>query len=301
MFFNTINIGEGMERFGEVLYDEDLKKYNTYKIGGKSKYIIKPNDIDSLIGLLKYLDEEKIKYKILGKGSNVILPDEDFDGAIILLEKLNNIIIKNNTVEVEAGCSLNYFINKVVNSNLKGLENFYGIPGTVGGAIFQNAGCYGSTICDNVLNVTYLEDGKIKELKKEDCLFDYRSSIFKRERNKIILKCKFVLTPGNPSEMKKTMRDNTDKRVNSQPLEYPNAGSVFRNPIGYYAGRVIEECELKNFHINDAYVSEKHANFIINKVNAKSSDIKELIGYIQDIVYKKEKIELELEQEIVEY
>ena len=115
------------------------------------------------------------------------------------------------------------------------------------------------------------------------------------------MKCKFVLTPGNPSEMKKTMRDNTEKRVNSQPLEYPNAGSVFRNPIGYYAGRVIEECELKNFHINDAYVSEKHANFIINKGNAKSSDIKELIGYIQDIVYKKEKIELELEQEIVEY
>jgi len=290
-----------MKKFGEVLYNEDLKKYNTYKIGGKSKYIIKPYNINNLIDLIKYLKKEKIKYFILGKGSNVILPDENYDGAIILLDKLNAIEYKNNIVEVEAGCTLNYFINQVVEKGLQGLEKFYGIPGSVGGAIFQNAGCFGSSICDNIISVTYIEDEKIKEIKKEDCLFDYRSSIFKQTKNKIIVKCKFLLAPGNPQEMKKIIKENTKKRIESQPLEYPNAGSVFRNPIGHYAGKVIEDANLKNYNINDAYVSEKHANFIINKGNASSNDIKELISYIQDKVYIEEKIELELEQEIIEY
>jgi len=290
-----------MEKFGEVLYNEDLKKYNTYKIGGKVKYIVKPNSINNLIKLIDYFKVENIKYKVLGKGSNVILPDEDFNGAIILLDKINKINLKNNTVEVEAGCKLNYLINYLVDNNLRGLERIYGIPGTVGGAIFQNAGCNGTTISDKILSVTYIENGKICELTKEDCLFDYRSSIFKRDKNKIIIKCKFLLRQGNPQEMKKIIRDNTQKRNDSQPLEYPNAGSVFRNPIGYYAGKIIEEANLKNYNINDAYVSEKHANFIINKGNATSKDIKDLIKYIQKEVYVKEKIELELEQEIVEY
>ena len=290
-----------MKRFGEVLYNEDLKQYNTYKIGGKCKYIIKPKDIKNLIELIKYLKEEKIKYIVLGKGSNVILPDEDYDGAIIILEKLNKVTIKNNTVEAEAGCTLNNFITKVIDSNLAGLENFYGIPGTVGGAILQNAGCFGSTICDNILSVIYLENDELHELKKVDCLFDYRNSIFKQDKNKIIVKCKFVLGKGNPQEMRKIIKEHAKKRMDTQPLEYPNAGSVFRNPIGHFAGKVIEDANLKNYHINDAYVSEKHANFIINKGNATSKDIKELIKFIQDEIFKNEKIELELEQEIIKF
>jgi len=290
-----------MKRFGEVLYDEDLKKYNTYKIGGKCKYVIKPFDINSLIELIKYLKDEGIKYIVLGKGSNVILPDENYDGAIILLEKINKIMFNNNTVEVEAGCTLNSFIEQVIKHNMKGVEKFYGIPGTVGGAVLQNAGCFGSTICDNILSVTYLENNKLYEVKKIDCLFDYRSSIFKIDKNKIIVKCKFILSAGNPQEMRKTIKEHMQKRIDTQPLEYPNAGSVFRNPIGYYAGKIIEDNNLKNYNINDAYVSLKHANFIINKGNATSKDICELIKYIQDKVYINDKIELELEQEIIKY
>ena len=290
-----------MNSFGEVLYDEDLKKYNTYKIGGKAKYVIKPSDLNNLRKLMNYIKENNYKYIILGKGSNVILPDEDYDGVIILLEKLNKISINNNIVEVEAGCSLNYFINKVVDAGLKGLEKYYGIPGTVGGAILQNAGCYGSTICDNVFSVTYLENDEIIEIKKADCLFDYRNSIFKQDKNKIIISCKFILSQGDKEVMQDMIKEYTKKRINSQPLEYPNAGSVFRNPIGHYAGKLIEDNNLKNYNINDAYVSEKHANFIINKGNATSKDIKELIEYIKKEIYMNEKIELELEQEIVKY
>lgn len=290
-----------MEKFGEVLYNQDLKKYNTYKIGGKCKYLIKPFDINNLIKLIEYLKENDIRYIILGKGSNVILPDEDYDGAIILLEKLNKVTFDKNVVEVEAGCLLNSFIDKTINNNMKGLEKFYGIPGTLGGAVVQNAGCFGSTICDNILSVTYIEDNKLYELNKLDCLFDYRSSIFKFDKNKIVVKCKFLLSFGNPQEMRNTIKELMKKRIETQPLDYPNAGSVFRNPIGYYAGKIIEDNHLKNFNINDAYVSDKHANFIINMGNASSKDIKQLIKYIQDKVYINNKIELELEQEIIEY
>lgn len=290
-----------MKRFGEILYDEDLRKYNTYKIGGKCKYLIKPTDINNLKELIKYLDKENIKYLVLGKGSNIILPENDYDGAIILLDNINKITFDNNTVEVEAGCTLNNFINQTVRRGLHGLERIYGIPGTVGGCIFQNAGCNGSDIGSKIVSVTYLKDNEIKEIKKEDCLFDYRTSIFKQERDMIILKAKFIFVKGNPEQMKKIIRENIDKRNNTQPLEYPNAGSVFRNPIGYFAGKLIEDNNLKNYHVNDAYISEKHANFIINKGNATASDIKAVIKHIQNTILEKEKIELELEQEIIKF
>lgn len=290
-----------MEQYGEVLLNEDLKKYNTYKIGGKSKYIIKVTNCKNLINLIDYLKTNKIKYIVLGKGSNIILPDEDYNGVIILLDKLNKITMNKNVVEVEAGCTLNYLINKLISNELKGIENLYGIPGTIGAGIVGNVGCYGTTISDYLESVTYLENGKLIEIKKDDCYFDYRTSIFKKDKNKIIVSCKFIFEHGNKEDMEKTISENLNKRRNTQPLEYPNAGSVFRNPVGYFAGALIDSNNLKGYNINDAYISEKHANFIINKGHATSKDIKELIKYIQNYIYKSEKIELELEQEIIEY
>ena len=145
-----------MKEFGTVLENVSLKDYNTYKIGGNAKYIVKPNKIDDLINLIKYCKEENIKYIVLGKGSNVILPDEDFDGVLILLDNLNKYVIKDNVVEVEAGIVLGTFIMNLVNNSLGGLENLCGIPGTLGGAIIGNAGCYGSLISDYLVSVTYL-------------------------------------------------------------------------------------------------------------------------------------------------
>ena len=290
-----------MKEFGIVLENVSLKDYNTYKIGGKAKYIVKPYSIDNLIKLINYLNEESINYIVLGKGSNVILPDKDFNGAIILLDNLNKVVINNNIVEAEVGISLGTFIMNLINNNLGGLENLCGIPGTLGGAIVGNAGCYGSHISDNLINVTYLEDGIVETITKDECKFSYRDSIFKKDKNKIILSCRFKLVDSNKDKMLESVKEHTLKRKNSQPLEYPNAGSVFRNPENIVAGKLIEDLGLKDYNINDAYVSNKHANFIVNKDNAKSEDIIGLINYIKQKVKDEYGIELILEQEIVKY
>ena len=290
-----------MKEFGIVLENVNLKDYNTYKIGGIAKYIVKPNKVEDLINLIDYLKKENIDFLVIGKGSNIILPDEDFDGVLILLDNLNKYGIKDNVVEVEAGIGLGTFIINLVNNSLGGLENLCGIPGTLGGAIVGNAGCYGSLISDYLVSVTYLENGTIKNISKNDCNFSYRDSIFKRDKNKIILSCKFELNKSNKEDMLEVIKENTLKRKNSQPLEYPNAGSVFRNPEGVAAGKLIEDLGLKDYNINGAYVSNKHANFIINKDNAESKDIVNLIELIQEKVEKEYGIKLILEQEIIKY
>ena len=290
-----------MNKYGEVINNANLKDYNTYKIGGIAKYLVKPNSVENLKELINYLKENNIKYFILGKGSNVILPDENYDGVVIILEKLNNIEINNNIVTVESGCSLNKLINTLINNNLSGLENLYGIPGTIGGSIIQNAGCLGTTISDYLESVTYLENNKINEIKKEECNFSYRNSLFKNDKNKIIISTKFKLNNGNKDEMMEIVKTNMLNRKNKQPLEYPNAGSVFKNPENTSAGKLIEDNNLKGYNVFGAYVSEKHANFIINKDNATSKDIIELINKIQKIVKNNNKIELILEQEIIKY
>lgn len=290
-----------MKEYGVVLENVSLRDFNTYKIGGIARYIVKPNSVENLIKLIGYLDEENIKYFVLGRGSNVILPDEDFEGVIILLDDLNKVNIIDNIVEAEVGISLSAFIMSIISNELGGLENLCGIPGTLGGAIVGNAGCYGSQISDYLVDVTYLENGIVKTITKEECKFSYRDSIFKRDKNKILLSCKFCLIKSNKDVMLESVKEHALKRRNSQPLEYPNAGSVFRNPENMAAGKLIEDLGLKGYHVNGAYVSDKHANFIVNKDNAKSEDIIELIDIIRKKVKEKYDIELVLEQEIVKY
>lgn len=290
-----------MLKFGELLENVDLKNYNTYKIGGKAKYIVKPYNVASLKKLINYLNDNNISYLVLGKGSNVILPDEDYDGVIILLDKLNKYTINDFEVEVESGIILSLFISKLIENSLGGLENLYGIPGTVGGGIVGNVGCYGNQISDYLVSVTYLENGVVKTINKDECNFKYRDSIFKQYKNKIILSAKFNLFKSDKDEMLNKIKDNMVKRRNSQPLDYLNAGSVFRNPNDVAAGKLIEDSGLKGYNVNGAYVSEKHANFIINKGDAKSEDIIKLIEIIKKKVKEKYDIELMLEQEIVKY
>jgi len=290
-----------MKEYGEVLERVNLKNYNTYKIGGEARFIVKPYNVKLLIKLIKYLKEKNIKYFILGKGSNVILPDKDYDGAIILLDNLKEIKIENNIITAESGIILTKLIKTLINNNLGGLENLYGLPGTLGGAIHGNAGCYGSAICDNLISVTYLENDNIKTLSKDKCEFNYRDSIFKHDRNKIILSAQFELYKKDKQEMMNIVKENLTKRKNSQPIEYPSAGSVFRNPVNNSAGKLIDEIGLKKYNINDAEVSEKHANFIINKGDATSEDIKELINFIKEKIKDNYGIDLILEQEIVKY
>lgn len=290
-----------MEEYGNVEYDVSLINFNTYKIGGKAKYIIKPINVEKLKELILYLKYKNINYFVLGKGSNVIIPDEDYEGVVILLDNINNVSIKENVVEAEAGIILSVFINKLINNNLGGLENLIGIPGTLGGAVVGNAGCYGSLISDYLLEITYIENNEIKTINKENCKFEYRNSIFKQDKEKIIISVKFGLPNSNKEQMLEKVKANMIKRNQSQPLEYPNAGSVFRNPENLSAGKIIEDMGFKNYNVNGAYISDKHANFIINKDNATSEDIKTLIEIVKNKVKEEFDIELILEQEIIKY
>ena len=289
-----------MDKYGIFIKDADLTNYNTYGIHTSSKYLIKVNSIDNLVKLIKYLKNENIKYYILGKGSNVILSDTKFDGVIISLELLNEIKIDGNIAYADAGVVLSSFIMMLINNNLGGLESLCGIPGTLGGALYGNAGVKDVCIYDYLVNILVIRDNKLISLEKKNILYSYRDTEFKRN-NDIIVGASFKLEEKNKEEMLNIVKENRLKRQKSQPFEYKNAGSVFKNPENDYAGRLIEMAGLKGYSVNDAEVSEKHANFIINKGMATSIDIRTLIAHIQKEVYNKFEVELELEQIVIDW
>jgi len=289
-----------LNKYGEVLVDVSLESYNTYGIKTSTKYLIKPNNLEDLKELVKYLNESNIKYYVLGKGSNVILPDNKFNGVIISLENLKRLEINENIVEVEAGIVLGTFVMECINHSLGGLEYLAGIPGTLGGALYGNAGVKDSCIYDYLENITILKNNEIITINKNNIDYSYRNTMFK-ETNAIILGATFKLYKDDENKLKEIVKENRIKRLNSQPLEYKNAGSVFKNPEGDYAGRLIESLGLKGYTIGGAQISERHANFIVNVANATGSDIRNLIKYIKDKVYEAYKIELELEQIIIDW
>lgn len=293
-FFNEQNID----------YQEDisLKKYNTYRIDTICKYLIYPKEEKELIMILKELKKEKIKYLILGNGSNVIFSMEYYDGAIIKLDKFNNVeYSSDNKVTVGAGYSLIKLATEVINKGLSGLEFAAAIPGTVGASTAMNAGAYNSSMSDVVKEVKVINsDLNIEIMNSKDLAYEYRDSFLKKHPEYIVLSTTFELTKGDVDEMKNKIEERRSKRISSQPLNMPNAGSVFRNPEGMYAGELIEKSNLKGYSINDAQISNKHANFIVNKGNAKGMDIIELINKVKKEIKKNYNVELKLEQIIIE-
>lgn len=290
-----------LERFGKLKENVDLKKYNTYKISGTAKYLIEVKDEESLVQLINYLKENNINYYVFGNGSNVVIPENEFNGVIIKLNEFNQIIIDDDEVTVGAGVMLPKLVNETVNNCLKGLEWASGIPGTLGGSVVGNAGAYLSEIFDFIVSVRVLDSGVIKELKKSDIEYKYRYTSLKNNKNIIVLSAKLRLEKGNSDESLNLMKKRMERRLESQPLDYPNAGSVFRNPENDFAGRLIEECGLKGKTIGGAMVSTKHANFIINYDNASCSDVRDLIKLVHDEVLNKTGVDLIVEQEIIDW
>ena len=287
---------------GKIEKDISLSTLTTYKTGGIAKLVVYPNNINNLKQLLKLIHKHNIKYFILGKGSNTLFSDKEFNGVIIKLDKLNNFKIKQTEIYVESGMILSKLVQASVKNELTGLEFAIGIPGTIGGAIYMNAGAYGNNMSNIVKSVIVLnEKFQIKEIPLEKLKFDYRYSIFQANKNLICVAANIKLEHGNHDEIASKIKENLLKRKNSQPLEYPSAGSVFRNPEGNYAGKIIEELGLKGKNIGGAEISTKHANFIINKNNASSSDILNLIKLVQKEVKDKYKIDLKLEQQLVNW
>ena len=282
--------------------DISLSTLTTYKTGGIAKLVVYPNNINNLKQMLKLIHKYNIKYFILGKGSNTLFSDKEFNGVIIKLDKLNNFKIKQTEIYVESGMILSKLVQASVKNELTGLEFAIGIPGTIGGAIYMNAGAYGNNISNIVKSVIVInEKFQIKEIPLEKLKIDYRYSIFQDNKNLICVAANIKLEHGNHDEIASKIKENLLKRKNSQPLEYPSAGSVFRNPEGNYAGKIIEELGLKGKNIGGAEISTKHANFIINKNNASSSDILNLIKLVQKEVKDKYKIDLKLEQQLVNW
>ena len=293
-----------IENYATIEEHASLKKYNTYRVEGTARYLISPNSITDLSNVLKVLRENNVKFIILGNGSNIVLNDKEYDGAMIKLDKLNGIEVNPDMqmAYAEAGAMLPKLAQESIDKGLTGLEFAISIPGTIGGCIYGNAGAYNACILDYVESVTVLDENyDVRVIEHEDITYSYRYSMFKEQKNLIILGAKFFLKEGDKENSLAIIEDRRQRRVATQPLEYPSAGSVFRNPEGDFAGRLIESCNLKGYKIGGAEVSEKHANFIINSKNAKGEDIYKLIKYVHDTVLEKTNVDLIIEQEFIDW
>ena len=290
------------ENIGRIEENISLKKYTTYKVGGKSRCVVYPKNVDKLVKLIKLLNQNDIKYKIIGNGSNLLFSDKDYDGILIKLVDFDDIEINDNRIKVGAGYSLMKLSRIAMKNSLTGLEFAAGIPGTVGGAVFMNAGAYKSDMGYIVKSVKVLTpDYRIIELENRELDFHYRTSYLKKHPKYICLEAVIKLEHGSRSAIENLMKERLKRRMSSQPLNYPSAGSVFRNPQDMFAGELIENLGLKGMKHNGAMISDKHANFIVNTGNAKSEDIKYLIDYAYNKVKEKYNVEMVVEQEFVNW
>lgn len=288
---------------GRCERDVLLSKHTTYKVGGKAKLMVYPKNVECLVKLLKLIKMHDIKYKVLGLGSNVLFSDKIFDGVIIRLSELDEVeFFGNNKIRVGAGYSLMKLSLLAARKGLAGLEFASGIPGTVGGAVFMNAGAYKSDMGYVVTEVKVLTpDFNIITLENKEMNFHYRSSFLQNHPDYICLEAVIKLEKGDKNALDEVIKERRQRRMESQPLEYPSAGSVFRNPEGMFAGKLIEDLGLKGKTIGGAMVSEKHANFIINYKKAKSSDVKKLIELVHQKVLEEYDVDMKIEQEFVNW
>lgn len=291
------------KNIGKIERDVSLKRYTTYQVGGTAKCVIYPKDIEKLVLLIKIINKYNLKFKILGNGSNLLFSDKDFNDVIIKLNCFDKVEFSDNKVVVGAGFSLMRLSLMAARRSLAGLEFASGIPGTVGGAIYMNAGAYKSDMGYVVSSVKVLTpDFKVIELVNRELDFHYRSSFFQKHRGYICLEATIKLAHGDKDEIEKVIKDRKERRLMSQPLEYPSAGSVFRNPdLEHPAGKLIENLGLKGLMKGKAQVSNKHANFIVNTGGAKASDVRDLIMFVKDTVKDEYNIDLKVEQEFVNW
>lgn len=285
---------------GEVELNVPLAPLTSFKIGGSAELLVRPNNLMELLNTLEILKKNHVPYFLLGAGSNLLIKDSGMSGAVVCLgDGFDYAHAKNDYILAGAAVSLAKLSAEAKNAELTGVEFASGIPGSLGGAVYMNAGAYGGEMKDVITEVTYIDDdGRVKTLPGAECKFGYRKSIFS-EGNKIIISAKLTLKKGNRDEIVATMRDLNARRKEKQPLEYPSAGSTFKRPEGHFAGALIEEAGLKGHTIGGAQVSEKHAGFLINTGNATAKDVCALIAYVQKTVKEKSGVDLEPEVRII--
>ena len=291
-----------VKKIGKILKNEPMSKYTTYKIGGNADYIVFPSSIEKLQILLCFIKEKNIPYKVIGHGSNLIFSDENYKGIIIKLDELDNLEINGTLIKVGSGYPTAKLSLRLSKMGLTGFEFASALPGSIGGAVYMNAGCYNSDMGYVVREVKVLTPGNtIITLYNKDLDYHYRSSFFQSNPGFICLEATIVLKHGDKAEIMKIIEDRKERRISSQPLNFPSAGSVFRNPPDLSAWKLIEDCGLKGKRIGGAMVSEMHANFIINVGGATAKDVKELIELIKAAVLEKFSINMKCEQEFVNF
>lgn len=294
-----MNITNQLKLYADVEENRSLRFHTTFRIGGDAKYVVYPKTVIGLLEVIRILKKEQVPYKIFGKGSNILASDDFYDGAVLCFDRyLNECFFENDgSVLALAGASIILLAHEAAKHSFTGLEFASGIPGTVGGAVFMNAGAYKSDTAAVLKEVFVLKDGKLEFMAKEELDFSYRHSKFQQETDWIIVAARFQLEQGHQQQIMDLMTSRRERRLASQPLDKPSAGSVFRNPENAQAWDLIEKIGYRGKQIGGAKVSEKHANFIVNEENAKASDVMELATQIQTKVKEEFNVELRMEVE----
>lgn len=280
----------------QVLFDEPMKKHTTFRIGGPADVFVMPETIEQVQRILDLCREEGLPYFVLGNGSNLLVGDNGYRGVIIQMDRnMGEITVKGTEIHASAGALLSSIASAARRSSLAGFEFAGGIPGTLGGAVVMNAGAYGGEMKDVLKSVTVLDkDGSIRELAAEELEMGYRTSIIKKA-DYIVLGAVIALQNGNIEEIKALSKKLNEQRIEKQPLEYPSAGSTFKRPEGYFAGKLIMDSGLRGYRVGGAQVSEKHCGFVINTGDATAEDVCTLMENVKEIVYTKYGVTLEPE------
>ena len=286
---------------GKVLMNEPLANHTTMKIGGPADLFIEPSSIESLEKVMKIINQHHLPWRVIGRGSNLLVSDKGMEGAVIKLGKgLDNLEMNETKVKVGAGFSLVNLSVQISRKGLAGLEFASGIPGSVGGAVYMNAGAHGSDMSEVLEKVHVLfENGTFAWLSKEEMEFSYRTSILQKKRPGIVLEAIFQFTTGNRDKIVAKMLENKNYRKDTQPYNLPCAGSIFRNPLPYYAGQLVQQAGLKGYSIGGAQISPMHGNFIVNTGNGTADDVLALIQHVKGTIHQKYGIKIETEVEII--
>ena len=282
-----------------IKYNEPMKKHTTMKVGGPCDCMVEPSSIEEIQKVLEYVKENNIKYYIIGNGSNLLVKDEGVHALIIkIANKFSGFEVNGEYIKAYSGCSVPKLSQIAKENSLSGLEFACGIPGSVGGGIRMKAGAYGSEMVNVVEKVGFLdENGNLKEIDGKDAHFTYRHSMFVDNPQYVVVYAIYKLVKGNKEEISKIMEENMNSRKQKQPIEYPNFGSVFKRPEGYFVGKLVDDCGLKGYKIGGAQVSTKHSGFMINIGDATCKDVLDLIEYVKEKVY--EKFNVKLQEEVV--
>jgi len=283
----------------DLFFDENLSHHVSFRIGGSVPLFIIPSSMEGFLETIMLLKEYEVPFRVIGKGTNIIPTDDEKGFAVISTERIDFVEVHDEFINVSAGMSFKSLCLLALEHSLSGLEKAFGLPGSVGGAVYMNAGCYGWEMAQNVVSIKVFDGKNVKTISPSEAQFSYRNSIFKHEKSLIILSAVLKLTIGDKDSIREIMIDTMRKRYEKQPLEYPSAGSIFKRPRpDFYVGTAIESLGLKGYQIGGAQVSEKHAGFIINRGNARASEVLKLIDFIKGKVKEYYGVELETEVEI---